>query len=64
MKQKILFYVLLFSLLINLYLVVDYGRRLTHTQAKLEAEVAKTAQLQDSINVIQKKLNSARLTSE
>lgn len=64
MKQKIIFYVMIFSILINLFLVTDYGKRLNYTEAKLQAEIAKTEQLHDSIIVLQKKLTLALPTKE
>lgn len=53
MKQKILFYLLIFSVLINLYLISDYGKRLNYAQTKIEKQIEKIAQLKDSIDVLQ-----------
>jgi|MGYP006243542923 hypothetical protein len=53
MKQKILFYVLIFSVLINLYLISDYGKRLTYAQTKIDRQTEKITQLKDSIEVLQ-----------
>jgi len=53
MKQKILFYLLIFSVLINLYLISDYGKRLNYAQIKIEKQTGKIAQLKDSIIVLQ-----------
>lgn len=53
MKQKILFYLLIFSVLINLYLISDYGKRLNYAQIKIEKQTEKIAQLKDSIIVLQ-----------
>ena len=55
---------MIFSILINLFLVTDYEKRLNYTEAKLQAEIAKTAQLHDSITVLQKKLTLALPTNE
>ncbi|MGB0280475.1 MAG: hypothetical protein ACPGAA_06795 [Flavobacteriaceae bacterium] len=52
MKQKILFYVLIFSILINLYLISDYGNRLKYAQSKIDKQSEKIAQLKDSIEVL------------
>jgi len=53
MKQKILFYLLIFSVLINLYLISDYGKRLNYAQNKIEKQTEKITQLKDSIDVLQ-----------
>ncbi len=53
MKQKILFYLLIFSVLINLYLISDYGKRLNYAQTKIEKQTEKITQLKDSIDVLQ-----------
>lgn len=53
MKQKILFYVLIFSVLINLYLISDYGKRLNYTQVKIENQSEIIMRLKDSIQVLQ-----------
>lgn len=53
MKQKILFYVLIFSALINLYLISDYGKRLNYAQVKIDTQAKKITQLKDSIQVLQ-----------
>ena len=47
---------MIFSILINLFLVIDYGNRLNYTATKLDIEIVKTAQLKDSIKVLQEKL--------
>ena len=52
MKQKILFYVLIFSVLINLYSILDYGNRLKYAQSKIDKQSEKIAQLKDSIEVL------------
>ncbi|MGB0357858.1 MAG: hypothetical protein ACPGC2_03895 [Flavobacteriaceae bacterium] len=52
MKQKILFYVLIFSVLINLYSISDYGNRLKYAQSKIDKQSEKIAQLKDSIEVL------------
>lgn len=49
MKQKIIFYLLIFSLLINVFLVTDYGKRLKYSQSKIESQYEKIKKLQDSI---------------
>lgn len=54
MKQKILFYVLIFSALINLYLISDYGKRLNYAQVKIDKQAETITQLKDSIQVLQK----------
>ncbi|MDG1822427.1 MAG: hypothetical protein P8H25_03510 [Flavobacteriaceae bacterium] len=56
MKQKITFYCLLFSILINLYLVSDYGKRLQYTQNKTTLLNTKVDRLKDSIQVLNKRL--------
>ncbi len=61
MKQKIFFYIMIFSILVNLFLVSDYGKRLKYTQAKLNAEKAKTEKLQDSIKGLQQKVSTVTL---
>lgn len=53
MKQKILFYVLIFSALINLYLISDYGKRLNYAQVKNDKQAETITQLKDSIQVLQ-----------
>ncbi|MFL2586745.1 MAG: hypothetical protein ACJ0P7_04220 [Flavobacteriaceae bacterium] len=52
MKQKILFYLLVFSILINVYLIVDYGKRLDFSQSKIESQSEKIKKLKDSIQLI------------
>ena len=54
MKQKILFYLLVFSILINVYLIVDYGKRLDFSQSKIESQSEKIQKLNDSIQLIHK----------
>ena len=54
MKQKILFYLLVFSILINVYLIVDYGKRLDFSQSKIESQSEKIQKLKDSIQIIHK----------
>ena len=54
MKQKILFYLLVFSILINVYLIVDYGKRLDFSQSKIESQSEKIQKLKDSIQLIHK----------
>ncbi|MAS68241.1 MAG: hypothetical protein CMC43_02750 [Flavobacteriaceae bacterium] len=54
MKQKILFYLLVFSILINVYLTVDYGKRLDFSQSKIESQSEKIQKLKDSIQLIHK----------
>lgn len=49
MKQKILFYLLVFSILINLYLVLDYGKRFNYADVKINKQTQKIEQLKDSI---------------
>ncbi|MGB0273674.1 MAG: hypothetical protein ACPF9U_00380 [Flavobacteriaceae bacterium] len=63
MKQKILFYVLIFSILINLYLISDYGNRLKYAQSKIDKQSEKIAQLKDSIEVLHQ-LKVARVATE
>ena len=53
MKQKILFYLLIFSLLINIYLIADYGKRLEFSEIKIESQKENILKLQDSIQSIQ-----------
>jgi F0F1-type ATP synthase membrane subunit b/b' len=53
MKQKIIFYLLIFSLLINVFLVTDYGKRLEYSQSKIESQYEKIKKLQDSIELMQ-----------
>lgn len=53
MKQKILFYVLIFSVLINLFLISDYGNRLKYAQAKIDKQTEKIIHLKDSIAILQ-----------
>ncbi len=52
MKQKIIFYLLIFSLLINVFLVTDYGKRLKYSQSKIESQYEKIKKLKDSIELI------------
>lgn len=52
MKQKILFYVLIFSVLINLFLISDYGNRLKYAQSKIDTQTKKITQLKDSIETL------------
>lgn len=52
MKQKIIFYLLIFSLLINVFLVTDYGKRLEYSQSKIESQFEKIEKLQDSIELM------------
>jgi aminopeptidase-like protein len=52
MKQKIIFYLLIFSLLINVFLVTDYGKRLEYSQSKIELQFKKIEKLQDSIELM------------
>lgn len=40
-------------MLINLYLISDYGKRLNYAQIKIEKQTEKIAQLKDSIVVLQ-----------
>jgi len=63
MKQKILFYVLIFSALINLYLISDYGKRLNYAQVKIDTQAQKITQLKDSIQILQQ-LKAAPSTIE
>ena len=63
MKQKILFYVLIFSALINLYLISDYGKRLNYAQVKIDTQAKKITQLKDSIKILQQ-LKAAPSTIE
>ena len=53
MKQKILFYVLIFSVLINLYSISDYGNRLKYAQSKIDKQSDKIEQLKDPIEMLQ-----------
>ena len=53
MKQKILIYLLIFSLLVNIYLIADYGKRLEFSDIKIESQKKKIIKLQDSIQSIQ-----------
>ena len=53
MKQKILFYLLIFSLLINVYLIADYGKRLEFSEIKIESQKEKIKILQDSIRSVE-----------
>jgi len=39
--------------LINLYLISDYGKRLTYAQTKIDRQTEKITQLKDSIEVLQ-----------
>lgn len=52
MRQKILFYILIFSVLINLYLFSDYSKRLKYAETKIEKQSVKMEQLKDSIKVL------------
>ena len=52
MKQKILFYVLIVSDLINLYLISDYGKRLNYAQVKIDKQGETITKLKDSIQVL------------
>jgi|GEM_PF-1048871 len=63
MKQKILFYVLIFSVLINLYLISDYSKRLKYTHNKIEKLNEKVVQLKDSIDTLQA-LKAVPVTNE
>lgn len=63
MKQKILFYLFIFSVLINLYLISDYGKRLNYAQIKIEKQTEKITQLKDSIDVLQQ-LKAVPLATE
>ena len=60
MKQKIIFYLLIFSLLINVFLVTDYGKRLEYSQSKIESQYEKIKKLQDSIQ----RMNSTKAIPE
>ena len=64
MKQKITFYCLLFSILINLYLISDYGRRLQYTQNKTALLITKVDRLKDSIQVLNKRLTAVPQATE
>ncbi len=54
MKQKILFYLLVFSILINVYLIMDYGKRLDFSQSKIESQSEKIKKLKEPIQLIHK----------
>lgn len=56
MKQKIIFYLLIFSILINLYLISDYGKRLEYSGNKIEVQAEKILKLKDSIQTLNSKL--------
>ena len=43
---------LIFSILINLYLISDYGNRLKYAQTKIYKQSEKIVQLKDSIEVL------------
>ena len=43
---------LIFSILINLYLISDYGNRLKYAQSKIDKQSEKIAQLKDSIELL------------
>ena len=64
MKQKITFYCLLFSILINLYLISDYGKRLQYTQSKTTLLITKVDRLKDSIQVLNKRLTAVPQATE
>ena len=64
MKQKITFYCLLFSILINLYLISDYGKRLQYTQNKTTLLITKVDRLKDSIQVLNKRLTAVPQATE
>lgn len=64
MKQKITFYCLLFSILINLYLISDYGKRLQYTQNKTALLITKVDRLKDSIQVLNKRLTAVPQATE
>ena len=64
MKQKITFYCLLFSILINLYLISDYGKRLKYTQNKTALLITKVDRLKDSIQVLNKRLTAVPQATE
>lgn len=64
MKQKILLYVLIFSLLVNLYLISDYGKRLNYAEVKIDKKIEKIEQLNDSIEVLNQKLLAVPLATE
>lgn len=63
MKQKILFFVLIFSALINVFLISDYGKRLNYAQVKIDTQAEKITTLKDSIQVLQQ-LKAAPVTIE
>jgi hypothetical protein len=63
-KQKITFYCLLFSILINLYLISDYGKRLQYTQNKTALLITKVDRLKDSIQVLNKRLTAVPQATE
>ncbi|MDA0888097.1 MAG: hypothetical protein O2918_00760 [Bacteroidetes bacterium] len=63
MKQKILFFVLIFSALINVFLISDYGKRLNYAQVKIDTQAEKITKLKDSIQVLQQ-LKAAPVTIE
>ena len=60
MKQKIIFYLLIFSFLINVFLITDYGKRLEYSQSKIESQYEKIKKLQDSIQ----RMNSTKAIPE
>ena len=63
MKQKIVFFVLIFSALINVFLISDYGKRLNYAQVKIDTQAEKITKLKDSIQVLQQ-LKAAPVTIE
>lgn len=64
MKHKILFYLFVFSLLINVYLISDYGKRLQHAESKIENQANKITILRDSIQVLNRKVKVGSPTIE
>ena len=64
MKQKITFYCLLFSILINLYLISDYGKRLQYTHNITEQLITKVDRLKDSIQVLNTRLTAVPQATE
>ncbi len=64
MKHKVIFYVLLFSILINLYLISDYGKRLAYSENKIEIQADKILKLKDSIQTLNSKLKVDAATIE
>ena len=63
MKQKIIFYLLIFSLLINVFLVTDYGKRLKYSQSKIESQYEKIKKLQDSIELMHRIKTTPKATA-